>query len=184
MALGDGVDLGSGVELRRLGSADADAFAAHVAGDLEHLGEHLPWPALTRDPSGAADWLGAYERQEEGRVLAAGAWQGDALVGGGVLFRHDPDAAAVELGIWMVTGSEGRGLAGAVCRTLLAVARRDLRAERVAWNCTTGNARSRRLAERLGFVFEGTLRSSYVLRGRRLDIDVLSLVGAELDRFA
>ena len=48
-------------------------------------------------------------------------------------------------------------------------------------DCTTGNTRSRRLAERLGFVFEGTLRSSYVLRERRLDVDVLSLVGPELD---
>ena len=45
------------------------------------------------------------------------------------------------------------------------------------------NTRSRRLAERLGFQHEGTLRSNYVLRGERLDTDVLSLVGAELDPF-
>jgi hypothetical protein len=33
----------------------------------------------------------------------------------------------------------------------------------------------------LGFRYEGTLRSAYVLRDRRCDMDVLSLVGAELD---
>jgi hypothetical protein len=33
----------------------------------------------------------------------------------------------------------------------------------------------------LGFQYEGTLRSAYVLRGERYDMDVLSLVGADLD---
>ena len=43
---------------------------------------------------------------------------------------------------------------------------------------------SRGLAERLGFRHEGTLRSAYVLRGERYDLDVLSLVGDELTRLA
>lgn len=178
------VQLPGGLSLRRLTALDADAFAAHVAADLDHLGEHLPWPAVTDEPTGAADWLGAYERREEGRIVAAGAWDGDELAGGGVLFHHDPGQATVELGIWVVTGHEGRGSASAICRALLARARADLGAERVVWNCTSGNVRSRQLAERLGFFHEGTLRSSYVLRGRRLDIEVLSLVGAELDAVA
>jgi RimJ/RimL family protein N-acetyltransferase len=46
------------------------------------------------------------------------------------------------------------------------------------------NSRSRALAERLGFRYEGTLRSAYVLNGRRYDMDVLSLVGRELDAYA
>lgn len=54
------------------------------------------------------------------------------------------------------------------------------------WQTATANVRSRRLAERLGFVHEGTLRSSSVLRGERLDLDLdlLSLVSAEIDRTA
>jgi RimJ/RimL family protein N-acetyltransferase len=66
---------------------------------------------------------------------------------------------------------------------LLGLARRDLAAERVEWHASTLNVRSRRLAERLGFTHEGTMRSNYVLRGDRLDTDVLSLVGGELDPF-
>ena len=45
------------------------------------------------------------------------------------------------------------------------------------WRCTTVNPRSRALAERLGFVYEGTQRSAHVLHGERYDLDVLSLVG-------
>jgi ribosomal-protein-serine acetyltransferase len=66
---------------------------------------------------------------------------------------------------------------------LIGLARTQLGAERVEWHASSVNGRSRVLAERLGFRYEGTLRSNYVLRGTRLDTDVLSLVGAELDSF-
>jgi ribosomal-protein-serine acetyltransferase len=79
---------------------------------------------------------------------------------------------------------EGHGLASAACRALLRVARADLRVERIEWRSTTVNVRSRRLAERLGFRYEGTLRSNYLLGAARLDTDVLSLVGGEIDQAA
>jgi ribosomal-protein-serine acetyltransferase len=169
------------VTLRRLSSVDAEAFAAHAAGDLEHLGRYLGWPALTSTPDGAAGWLGAYERQEDGRVVAGGAWSGDALLGGALLLHHEPRYRNVELGCWVVSSAAGTGLAAACCRELLRVARRDLQAERVAWLVDTENIASRRLAERLGFRLEGTQRSSYVLDGARRDLDQLSLVGTEID---
>jgi len=58
---------------------------------------------------------------------------------------------------------------------LIRYARQDLEVERINWRCTTVNPRSRALAERLGFKYEGKMRSAY-------DLDVLSLVGSELTR--
>jgi RimJ/RimL family protein N-acetyltransferase len=171
------------VLLRALTTADSEAFADHVAGDLPRLGEHLPWPALTSTPDGAAGWLGPYERREDGRVVVGGIWSGDALVGGALLFHHQPDDGIVEIGCWLTAAAEGGGVAAAACRVLVGLARSDLAVERVEWHCTTSNTRSRRLAERLGFLHEGTLRSNYVLRGERLDTDVFALVGAGLDPF-
>ena len=171
------------VTLQRITTADAVAFADHVDGDMARLSEHLPWPEVTRTPDGAAEWLGRYERHEDGRVDVGGVWAGDALVGGALLHHHDPESAVVEIGCWLTAAAEGGGVASAACRVLLGLARRDLTAERVEWHASTLNVRSRRLAERLGFTHEGTMRSNYVLRGDRLDTDVLSLVGAELDPF-
>ncbi len=170
------------VTLTRLTSADAVVFAEHVALDLERLGAYLPWPAHTATADGAERWLGAYERREDGRVLAAGAWSGPRLVGGAVLFHHDAGQGNVELGCWVVSAGEGRGVAFSACRELLAIARNDLRVERVEWRTTTVNLRSRQLARRLGFRREGTLRSNYVVHDTRHDTDVLALVGAEIDR--
>ena len=171
------------VTFSRLTTADADAFAAHVSADLARLRTHLPWPDVTSTPEGAAGWLGAYERQEDGRVGVGGMWHDGRLLGGALLFQHDPAAANVEIGCWVVAAGEGAGVVSAACRWLLGYARGELHAERVEWHAGTTNERSRRLAERLGFVHEGTLRSNYPLRGERLDTDVLSLVGAELDPF-
>ncbi len=172
------------VTLRRLTSADAAAFARHVARDAERLQEHLPWPAATATPEGARAWLGPYERQEDGRVVVAGAWHGDELLGGALLFQHDAEAATAAIGVWVVAAGEGCGLASAACRAVLAAARSQLGIERVEWRSTTVNVRSRRLAERLGFRHEGTLRSNYVLGAARFDTDVLSLVGGEIDEAA
>jgi RimJ/RimL family protein N-acetyltransferase len=177
------VDLeGTGLVLRRLTEADGAAFAAAMAADHAHAAEHLPWPDVTKDPDGAAAWIGRYERGVEGRVLVAGIFDGDAVVGCAALISHDPAQASAEVGVWVTAAVQGRGAAAAACRALIAVARRELGAERVAWQCTSGNERSRRLAERLGFTHEGTLRSSTVLRGERHDAEVYSLVGGEIDR--
>ena len=170
------------VELRTLTAEDAGPFAEHIASDLDRLKEHLPWPATTATSAGAERWLGAYERGEGGRVLAAGAWSRGVLIGGAVLFRHDVPQHNVEIGCWVVAAGEGRGVALAACRTLLGVAVDTLHVERVEWRTTNANVRSRYLAEKLGFRYEGTLRSNYVLDGARCDTVVLSLVGGEITR--
>jgi ribosomal-protein-serine acetyltransferase len=174
--------LPNAVILRRLSSADAVVFAEHVARDLERLGQHLPWPERTATTQGAERWLRAYERHEDGRVLVVGAWDGLRLIGGAVLFHHDAEHANVEIGCWVLAAGEGRGLAYAACRELLAIARNELEAERVEWRTTPVNERSRRLAERLGFRHDGTLRSNYVMHDARHDTEVFSLIGSEIDR--
>ncbi|MGI8781090.1 MAG: GNAT family N-acetyltransferase [Solirubrobacteraceae bacterium] len=172
------------LRLRQLTPEDADAFARHVAADREHLREHLPWADLAAEPEGARDWLEAYATGRDGRVVVAGAFDGTTIVAGALLLHHDPPAAAVELGCWATAAVQGLGVARAASEVLIACASAGLAVERIAWHCTTTNSRSRALAERLGFRHEGTLRSAYVLHGVRHDLDVLSLVGAELDGFA
>jgi RimJ/RimL family protein N-acetyltransferase len=168
--------------LRRLSTADAAAFADHVAQDVEHLGEHLPWPNVADTPDGAAEWLALYERGEDGRVIVAGAWSGDALLGGALLLHYSEAHGNIEIGCWAVSAAEGRGVASAACLELIALARHELGVERVEWRTTTVNWRSRRLAEKLGFRLDGTMRSDCVLHGTRYDSHVLSLVGEEIDQ--
>lgn len=45
----------------------------------------------------------------------------------------------------------------------------ELRYRRYEWKCDSLNAPSRRAAERLGFVFEGTFRQATIYKGRNRD---------------
>ncbi len=55
----------------------------------------------------------------------------------------------------------------------------DLGYQRLEWTCTAQNMRSRRAADRLGFVFEGVMRSKLVLKGATRDIAMYSLLASE-----
>jgi RimJ/RimL family protein N-acetyltransferase len=169
------------LRLRTLTPDDADAVARHAAADLERLRVHLRWPEPASVPAGAREWLELYARGDDGRVLVAGALDGEEIVGGALLLHYDPEFGSIELGCWVCSSVEGLGVARAACTALIAYARARLAVERIEWRCTTVNERSRALAERLGFRLEGTLRSDFVMRGERYDSHVLSLVGAEID---
>ena len=63
-----------------------------------------------------------------------------------------------EVGYWLDKACEGRGVATAAVRALLAVGFGQRALERIELRTSTLNVRSRALATRLGFVHEGTLR--------------------------
>jgi ribosomal-protein-serine acetyltransferase len=94
---------------------------------------------------------------------------------------YDPRTAAPELGCWIVSGHEGQGAMRGACLATIDHTRRGLGAHRIAWTVAAGNDRSRALAERLGFRHVGRLREAGVHNGCRQDLDVLALVGAEID---
>jgi RimJ/RimL family protein N-acetyltransferase len=173
---------GPALTVRTLGLDDAEAWADHVSGDLERLSVHLGWPARTASPDGARGFLAPYAHREDGRELLLGAFDGADLVAGSLLMRHDPEHGCVELGCWAVAAAEGRGIVRRLCLMALGHAHEALGAHRVVWEAAADNHRSRALAQRLGFRFEGRLREAVLHDGRRMDIDLLSLVGPELPR--
>lgn len=178
LTAGDGLR----VLVRPLRPADMEAWVEHTRGDLAHLGEHLSWPERTCDPGRALQFITRYAEREGGRVVLLGSLLGERLVGGSVLMDHDPSTGSVELGCWAVSEIEGQGLTRRLCVETLRYAREALKAHRVQWKAASANRRSLALAGRLGFVYEGRLREAAVHHGRRQDLDVLSLVGAEIDR--
>jgi RimJ/RimL family protein N-acetyltransferase len=176
------VDQSLPLVLRPIVPSDTDAWVTHVRQDAEHLGEFLGWPARTADPAVARQFITRYGEREAGRRLLLGVFNGTSLRGGAVLMSHDVAAGSVELGCWIASALEGRGVMRRVCIETLRYGRHDLLVHRVEWRTASGNARSRALATRLGFTHEGRLREASLHHDRRQHLDLFSLIGPEIDQ--
>ncbi|KAK1973438.1 GNAT family acetyltransferase [Colletotrichum cereale] len=56
---------------------------------------------------------------------------------------------------------------------------RSLPYRRVSWKCNSLNTASRKAAERLGYVYEGTLRNHQIVKGRSRDTSWFSIIDTE-----
>ena len=105
-----------------------------------------------------------------------------AFVGSCGLHRIDWDARTFEIGYWVRARCAGRGYVTEAVDGLTRLAARLLDANRLEIRCDARNLRSARVAERLGFTLEGTLRSERRgVDGRLVDTRVYAKVqGREL----
>ncbi|VXB13269.1 hypothetical protein ARTHRO9V_1180002 [Arthrobacter sp. 9V] len=99
----------------------------------------------------------------------------DDRVVGVASLTFDPYLGQASLGYWVDAGQEGRGVARRAATVLIGVARARGVA-RVEIRTAVDNVRSRRLAERLGFTHEGTLRGALPLGPERVDVAVYGLL--------
>ncbi len=99
------------------------------------------------------------------------------------LMEIQPANAAIELGhIWFAPRMQRTRAATEAMFLLLRLAADELGYRRLVWKCNALNAPSRRAAERLGFTYEGTLRATYVVKGRRRDTACFSILADEWPR--
>ncbi len=84
---------------------------------------------------------------------------------------------SAEIGIWIHSVAAHQGLGTQVARALLEWGFNAWPWERLAWRCDGRNAASRRVAEKVGFQFEGTLRAYHRLEnGDRADMHCFSIL--------
>ncbi len=145
---------GEGVVIDRLVATDAEALAASHS-DVDNA-RYQGW-ASPLSPEAAAAFIDEMAEVEvlgsEGVQLALRERTGGPLVGDLYLVRADePDV--VEVGLTLVPGAHGRGLATAAVRAALAALfdERALGVQRVDAYLDEANERSAALFDRLGFL--------------------------------
>ena len=115
----------------------------------------------------------------ENQGLGAGIWHCGKLAGSVRYHEIDRTNRSVELGYWLGSEFEGKGLMTKVCRVLIAHAFEKLELNRIVIVCDTENPKSRAVAERLGFTGEGVLRQSEWLKDKFIDQAIYSLLAEE-----
>ena len=125
-------------------------------------------------------------RREGGLLhLAIAGMDADDYLGEVVLFLRTPEAAEVEIGeiaYVIAPGARGRGLASDVVRLVSDWALGQLNLKRLQLSIHPDNLASQRVAMKAGYDYEGTLRSTKLIRGTRVDSTVWSLLPQETQR--
>ena len=166
--------------LRLLEERHADVVFHLLTQNREHLQTELEWLS---EPFALAD-VQAYIRAGLDRFAAnnglrAGIWTHNQFAG--IVSLHSlvwADRKA-SLGYWLGATFQGRGLVSQACQHVLNHAFHELQLQRVEIQCGADNQRSRKIAERLGFTYEGTIRQSWWSQERFVDMAIYGLLAAE-----
>ncbi len=169
-----------GVYLQLLEERHAEQVFAVVDRERAYLREWLPWVDKTTEVEYTANFIKiSLEQFAHQQGIAAGIWRGGEFIGGIGTHNTDWVNRKVEIGYWLASGFQGRGIVTAACRALINDAFHEWKLNRVEIHCATGNEKSCAIPKRLGFQFEGTLRAAQLLRGTYMDINVYSMLSRE-----
>jgi RimJ/RimL family protein N-acetyltransferase len=122
----------------------------------------------------------ARQRGQELNFALADPAAADVVFGGGSLHRIEPHERRASVGYWLAPAHRGRGIATRATRLMVRWAFSELGLARIELTCGLDNAASQRVAERVGFVREGLLRSHTTFKQSRRDTLVFSLLSGEL----
>ncbi len=169
---------GGPITLRRPTERDIDAMVATCRDP-----EAVKWTTVP-DPYQPADaeWFLRLSADQwaSGTGLHCGLYDGSDAYCGSVSLRLMPDAGKADVGFLVSPSARGKGYATAATRAMCEWGFATLGLERIEWRAHVGNQASRRAAEKVGFVLEGTERAGIPHRGERRDCWVAAILPTDL----
>jgi RimJ/RimL family protein N-acetyltransferase len=134
------------------------------------------------DEKRAAEWsVEAARLQESGEALplAIADAETDEFLGSIGVHEIDRKEGRCDIGYFLAPQARGRGVMTSAIRLMTRWAFENLPVDRVQIKVQPENARSRAVAERAGYTFEGVLRSHTVIKGRRCEMAMYSLLRSD-----
>jgi ribosomal-protein-serine acetyltransferase len=167
-----------GLLLRPLVARDAGELYMLVDAHPRELARWLPWVTATRAVADSSYYIMSLTGFWKSG-LAYGVFENGQLVGT-VGFQHgDERNQTVEIGYWLGTPFQGKGLATRALRLALKAGFEHTAVHRVAARVQLDNRPSIALLEKLGFQFEGVERQGIKFGDGRPDHRVYSLLRPE-----
>jgi ribosomal-protein-serine acetyltransferase len=165
------------LELHQIGEDDAEALTSLIERNRSHLKEWLPWLDNSTCINDTARFIGrSLEQADDDNGYTFGiVWRGTLA---GVIGQHYLDSVnrRTELGYWLDAGHQGYGIVTRASACVINYSFEKQDCNRIILHCAAGNAKSRRIAERLGFVQEGILREAEWLYDHYVDLVVYSML--------
>jgi len=169
--------------LRRFRPGDARPLSEAVGQSLPELSRWLPWAQGLYGLSEARVFVRNSNRSwRRGRAFDFSVTMKDEpgrVVGGVGIWYTSRIQRSGEIGYWVRSDLTGIGLATEAAAALLPLGFEELGLHRLLMRIAVGNHSSRRVAEKLGFSYEGIAREEIMIRGKWMDHEVFSLLERE-----
>jgi ribosomal-protein-serine acetyltransferase len=173
-------ELPSGAHLRLFEESDADELFALTDSNRAHLAEWLPWVPAIRSAQDSLEFIRMTRRlvaDNNGLQLAIVR---DGAIAGVAGYHHvDWGNRATSIGYWLAADAQGHGTMTEAVRALVDHAFGGWGLERVEIAAAVGNARSRAIPDRLGFVQEGLRRRAELVGDRWLDLALYAMLAPD-----
>lgn len=136
----------------------------------------LPWCHPDYSMAEAEEWASRQARGDKSEFVFAVVGPENEFLGGCGVNQINTMHRFGNLGCWVRSSATGRGVAREAARQVAELVFRSTDLVRLEIVCAVGNRRSQRVAEGLGAVREGVLRSRLVLHDKSVDAVMYSLV--------
>lgn len=166
--------------LRQLSENDATPLFFAIDRNRKYLRQWLPWLDTSQGPADTLSFIRtALDQFSNNDGFAAGIWYKDGVVGTIGFHRVDWLNRSVEIGYWLSEDCQGKGIVTKACKAFIDHAFSEWHLHRVQIRCATGNTRSCRIPERLGFVKEGMQRHAEFLYDHYVDLVIYGMLEEE-----
>lgn len=174
-------EVDSEVKLVFLQESLAENLFKLIDSDRDYLSEWLPWPPLTKSMEDEKTFIkSAIIAFAEGKSMACAIEYLGQIVGVIGYNKIDKSLSKVEIGYWLSSKFQGKGIVTRACKYLIQYAFDGLNIEKVQISVATGNKASRNICERLGLTLEGVIRNYENLHGEIVDHAVYGIRADEI----
>jgi RimJ/RimL family protein N-acetyltransferase len=157
-------------------SSDALEMFGVIEAHRDDLREWLPWVDAMRSLMDVKRYAQFAERQfVQAQAYDFTIREDHRLVGAAGLHSLDPLAHSAHLGYFLAPPARGRGIMKQAAALLTDAAFNSLGLHRLEIRCVRENERSRAVAERLGYRFEGIMQEAMLLHGTFRDLALYAM---------
>ena len=168
------------IELELLSFKHRDELHSLVDTNRTYLREWLPWLDSNKSPDDTESFIkSVIDQYQSGKGPQYAVFHEMAMCGVCGFHHIDNGNKIGAIGYWLGQMYSGKGIMTKSVEALVKTGFREYKLNRIEITCATGNTRSRKIPERLGFKFEGILRERENLYGKYVDHAVYSILAAE-----
>lgn len=165
-----------GLQLALVSPRFAPRYLEIVRREREYLSQWLAWPPHAEDEEFFLSFIKrSLHDYADGKSLVCAMIYQDTVVGNISFNSINHELGKVEIGYWLSSDYQGKGIVSKSVAKLMEMAFIELGMSKVQISAAVENQASRNVCERLGFTLEGIITRAENLNGRIVDHAVYGL---------